>query len=439
MKPLFTLSVIALFGLVFGTDSFSQDGVPFDPGVDELRIMTWNIENLGSRTPRRTDEDLQQLAQRLAGFDAAVIAVQEVSAAGGGFGTAISTVLGYMGPAWAMAGSSGNIIIYNTNNVSLESSRLLNQLRIPPFNTFYEDHADWQSEFGSNGDPFTRSRSLAFTAVFRTIDAGSGSMFRVISTHFHAGSDLSLIRQYEGLAVRRYVDNLLADPDEVQLIFVMGDFNARPETEPHIQLGDNSFLQLLEKENSQNTGILSSGANIDHVYASVSVFGKITRQSAFVVLPEHYGETPEEFEAVYSDHAPVLIDVNMRAPRGYGGSWIDIEHDNEGWVIQILEDDRVTVAWYTYDLLGNQAWMSTVGSLLDGVAHFPALIITRGGKFGTEAGSDNLEISAWGSLTITFLDCNNAIADYSSDIGFGTGQFVLSRLTGIAGQECIPD
>ncbi len=439
MKPLFTLSVITLFGLVFGADSFSQDGVPFDPGVDELRIVTWNIENLGSRTPRRTDEDLQKLALRLAGFDAAVIAIQEVSAGGGGLSTAISTVLGQMGPDWAMAGSSGNIIIYNTNKVSLESSRLLNQLRIAPFNTFYEDYPDWQSEFGSNGDPFTRSRSLAFTAVFKERAAGTGSSFRVISNHFHAGSDLSLIRQYEGLAVRRYVDNLLADANETPIIFVMGDFNAQPETEPHIQLGNNSFLQLLVKENSQNTGILSSNANIDHVYASNTVFGKIARQSAFVILPEHYNETPEEFEAVYSDHAPVLIDVNLHAASGYGGSWIDIEHDNEGWVIQLLEDDRVTVAWYTYDLLGNQAWMSTVGSLVDNVAHFPELIITQGGKFGTEADSDNVEISAWGSLTITFIDCNNAIADYSSDIGFGAGQFALSRLTGIAGQECISD
>ncbi len=387
--------------------------------------------------PRRSDADLQNLAQRLLGFDATVIAVQEISGAGGNSGSAIETVLNYMGPGWGRAGISGNIIIYDVSKVSLKSSRLLNQLRIAPYSTFYEDYPEWQTDLGSNGDPFTSSRSLAFTAVFKTIGFGTGTTFRIVSNHFHARTNSTLAREYEGLAVRRYVENLLGDLNETPIVFVMGDFNARPETEPHIQLGETGFLQLLPKENSQSTGILSSSANIDHVYASVSVFEKIARQSAFVVLPEHYGETPEQFEAVYSDHAPVLIDVDLFSARGFSGNWIDIEHNNEGWVIQTLADDRATVAWYTYDLQGNQMWMTGAGSLVNGVAHFAELIVAQGGEFGPAGESDIVETTVWGTLTITFVDCNNAVAEYSSVAGFGSGQFLLSRLTGVAGQECL--
>ena len=437
MNAFLSICCLVVFGLTVSTLTHAQAEFPYPPAEDELRIVTWNIENLGTRTPRRTDQELEDLAQRLLTFDSPVIALQEVSAAAGNGVSAIETVLDHMGPGWKMTAESGNTIVYDETVLELVSFEVLDQLRFPPFNSFYDDYPDWQSEFGTNGDPFTNARSVPSTAVFKNTVAGTGTVFRIISNHFHAGSTSTLAREYEGNAVRIYVEDLLMDISETANIFVVGDFNARPEIEPHPQLEVNGLLAMLAKSNSQNTGVLSSGeANIDHIYASMSIVGQITDQSAFVILPEHYNETPEAFEAVYSDHSPVLIDLKLFNGSGYSGSWFDPLHDGEGWVIQVLNNNRILITWYTYDGLGQQMWLTGVGDLVNGSVHIEEMLISNGGVFGPAFNPDDVELSVWGSLTFTFTDCQNAVASYESIIGFGAGTLGPVRLTRLAGLQC---
>ncbi len=431
------LFAVVFTGLTSATFAQTQDEFPYPHADDELRIVTWNIENLGSRSPRRTDQELQDLARRLLSFDASVIAVQEISMSGGVTGTAINKVIENMGSDWHLAGAAGNTILYNESVVELVSFEILDQLRSPPFNSFYEDYPDWQSEFGSNGDPFTNSRSLASTAVFKTSIFGSGTAFRVISNHFHAGSESQLAREYEGDAVRLYVESLLMDVSETPNIFVAGDFNALPETEPHPQLQENAVLGMLSKSNSQNTGVLSSGnANIDHIYSSTSIYGQISAKSAFVILPEHYDETAQEFEAIYSDHSPVFVDVKLFEGSGYSGSWYDPLHDGEGWMLQVLDNNRLVITWYTYDSEGNQMWLTGVGELVNSSVHIEEMLISKGGIFGPAFNPDDVELSVWGSLIFTFTDCQNAIASYDSIVGFGAATLNPVRLTQVAGLQC---
>lgn len=429
--------MFVIVALATSTFAYAQGEFPYPHTGDEIRVVTWNIENLGNRTPRRTEQQLEDLAQRLLTFEATVIAVQEISAVGGNSSSALETVLGHMGPAWKIAGETGNTILYDDSVVELVSFEELDQLRLPPFNSFYDDYPDWENLFGSNGDPFTNSRSLPSTAVFKTTVSGTGTSFRVISNHFHAGSTSTLAREYEGDAVQSYVQSLLMDVDESPNIIVLGDFNATPPNEPHPQLEENGLLGMLEKANSQNTGVLSSGnANIDHIYASMSILGQITNQSAFVILPEHYAETPEEFEAVYSDHSPVFIDIKLFDGSGYSGNWYDPSHDGEGWMIQVLENKRVLINWYTYDSLGNQMWLTGVGALVNGSVQIDEMLITEGGIFGPAFDPEDVELSVWGSLTFTFTDCQNAMLAYESITGFGSGTLNPVRLTRVAGLEC---
>lgn len=432
-----SMSAIAVFSLTVSAQAYAQGEFPYPPAQNELRIVTWNIENLGSRSPRRTDRQLEDLAQRLLTFNTPVIAVQELSVAAGIESSAIAIVIDHMGPAWKIAGEASNTILYDESVLELVSFELLGQLRLPPFNSFYDDHPDWQSEFGTNGDPFTNSRSLPSTAVFNTRDSGTGTAFRIISNHFHAGSTSTLMREYEGNAVRAYVESLLMDVSETPNLFVVGDFNARPQTAPHPQLEESGALGLLAKSNSQNTGVLSSGeANIDHMYASMAVLGQVSNQSAFVILPEHYDETPEAFEAVYSDHSPVLIDVKLLDGQGYSGSWYDPTHNGEGWIIQVLANNRVVITWYTYDSVGKQMWLTGVGDLINDEVYIEEMLISNGGIFGPAFDPDDVELSVWGSLTFTFTDCHNALASYESITGFGAGVLNAVPLTRVAGLQC---
>lgn len=71
---------ILLFALFCG--SVSAQSFPVEPAAGHLRILSWNIELLGNRNPPRSDDQLLALAARLLGFNAAVIAVQEITATG---------------------------------------------------------------------------------------------------------------------------------------------------------------------------------------------------------------------------------------------------------------------------------------------------------------------------------------------------------------------
>ena len=45
------------------------------------------------------------------------------------------------------------------------------------------------------------------------------------------------------------------------------------------------------------------------------------------------------------------------------GAWFDPGHDGEGWLLEILADDRAVVSWFSYDSEGNQAWFLNAGNV----------------------------------------------------------------------------
>ena len=113
---------------------------PFPPENAELRVVTWNIENLGRRTPRRSDAELQLLAERIASFEAPVIAIQEIGSGAGRTRPALEQILSHLGPDWrAVTSTTSNGFIYNSRLVELLSFEQLDQLQSPPYNNFYND------------------------------------------------------------------------------------------------------------------------------------------------------------------------------------------------------------------------------------------------------------------------------------------------------------
>lgn len=420
----------------------AQEEFPYSPGSDQLRIVTWNIENLGNRSPPRSESDLENLAGRLLSFEAPIIAVQEIFSNPGGSRPALQTVMEHMGPEWQIAvGDGSNGVLFNSLQVNLVSGEELSVLQAPPYNSFYRDIPDWQNLYGNNGDPFSNGRSLPYMGVFQ--HAQSADLFYIISNHFHFGQDLDIIREYEGNAVRLYVEELLAGAGEELLIAVVGDFNAQPGSAPHPQLDSSGELHILVKENSQNTGILSEGANIDHHYLTTAALEKTADQSAFVILPEHYGESPEAFESVYSDHAPVLVDLSLATTTdelilasAWSGTWYDPAHDGEGWMIQVLSDQIVLINWYSYDDSGEQMWMTGVGSLADNRVDIDEMLITQGGLFGPDFDPDSVALEVWGSMSMTFHECDSATVEYSTVTRLGQGTLHPVRLSRIAGLDC---
>lgn len=118
----------------------------------------------------------------------------------------------------------------------------------------------------------------------------------------------------------------------------------------------------------------------------------------------------------------------------FSGAWYDPDHEGEGFLVQVLGDDRAVVYWFTYADDGRQRWLLGIGSILGSRIEVPELFDADGGRFGDDFDPGDVRLAIRGSLEIAFRDCSEAVANYLVD---GTsGHQLLSRLTGLHGHRC---
>ena len=124
----------------------------------------------------------------------------------------------------------------------------------------------------------------------------------------------------------------------------------------------------------------------------------------------------------------VAIDVT------YSGAWYDVTHAGEGFLLEILDATTALVYWFTYDRQGNQAWILAVGTINGNTITFGDALLPSGARFGANFDPADVVLQSWGSLTMSFTDCNTGAMSYSGLYGSGSQQLV--RLTAIDGLPC---
>ena len=128
--------------------------------------------------------------------------------------------------------------------------------------------------------------------------------------------------------------------------------------------------------------------------------------------------------------------VPTREEARYSGSWFDPSHNGEGYVIEVLDDARVLVYWFTYGPDGSRRWFVGVDETDDGKIAFAQMLSTHGGIFGPDYDPDSVEILDWGTLELD-INCDGGTARYSSlEPAFGSGELDIVRLTLIDGLPC---
>jgi len=129
-------------------------------------------------------------------------------------------------------------------------------------------------------------------------------------------------------------------------------------------------------------------------------------------------------------------EVKGGLPGGISGSYYDILHDGEGFLVEILSDVLALVYWFSYDTEGNQRWFFAVGTISGDTITIDEFLTTSGGIFGPDFDPDTVVRSVWGSGSFR-LNCNGGDMDYvATEPGFGTGDQDLERITAIAGMPC---
>lgn len=133
-----------------------------------------------------------------------------------------------------------------------------------------------------------------------------------------------------------------------------------------------------------------------------------------------------------SDGAPI---ANPEIGAGFTGSWYDTAQSGHGIFIEVLPNDLMLFAWFTFRPEGGQAWVIGAGPIQGDRAVIDA-VLPEGGFFIPNFDPEDVTNVPWGRVTISFSDCNNGRIDYQTDGAFGTGSMRLQRLTMVAGTSC---
>ena len=280
--------------------------------ADHVRIVTWNLEVFNQRNTNpfhkanpngpRTPAQLDKLAKRIIGFDAAIIALQEMNDVPALYDLRDRMNGGktQQGPwhVYALIDATTrqqNALLYDARKVDVTSLEFA-------FST---------SSAGTYPHEFAYRSPV--TGVFSPKIAPDVK-FRVIG--LHGSWQTEEFRQNQGKWLNAWVTDLLSDPDHPREILLAGDMNGtnEPGDHPHEGIISGGHLTYVPKRNQDSTAI--GGPAIDSFYVTEVARTKLSDPTSFVVRNDFYEESETEFRLLCSDHFPVYVDYFVGRKNG---------------------------------------------------------------------------------------------------------------------------
>jgi plastocyanin len=128
---------------------------------------------------------------------------------------------------------------------------------------------------------------------------------------------------------------------------------------------------------------------------------------------------------------------NMPITAGFTGAWYDPAQSGHGIFLEVLPNNLLLAAWYTFTPDGTQqAWFTGLGAITNTTAVVNA-DLTTGGRWIPNFDPTTVVNNPWGTLTFSFTDCNHGRVDFASTYGnYGTNHMDLQRLTQPVGVTC---
>jgi len=128
------------------------------------------------------------------------------------------------------------------------------------------------------------------------------------------------------------------------------------------------------------------------------------------------------------------------------GNWFNADQGGSGFQLEATSArDPATglpvmlAIWFVYAPDGSgQNWIYAQGTYDPSKSSvtLPA-IVTNGTKFPPNYVAGDVAASSWGTLTLSFADCNHGTASWNSTMnGYGHGSVAITRLTQIDGTTC---
>lgn len=121
---------------------------------------------------------------------------------------------------------------------------------------------------------------------------------------------------------------------------------------------------------------------------------------------------------------------------GHTANWFNPERSGEGWMLEILPDDRALAYWFTFDDEGRPRWLIGSGTIEGNRIEFPELIVAIGARFGSAFDPDDVELETVGSARMIFTGCDSGWYEYEAFDHHRTIDF--QALTSTWGTHCGP-
>ncbi len=144
-------------------------------------------------------------------------------------------------------------------------------------------------------------------------------------------------------------------------------------------------------------------------------------------------------EAALEDFSLRLPIENSSRPvtAAMSGSWFAPDHDGEGFLLEVLDDERALVYWFSYAPdSGKQAWMIAVGDIEGDTIRFADTLQPVGARFGDAFSPEDVLEKPWGEMAIRFTSCNRAVVSYQGPDIYGANHQSVQRLSGHDGLDC---
>jgi len=121
---------------------------------------------------------------------------------------------------------------------------------------------------------------------------------------------------------------------------------------------------------------------------------------------------------------------------GFTGAWYNPDQSAQGFQLQVLPNGDAIAYWFTYDAMGNQLWLIGNDTVVGNKVTMEMLRPT-GETFGSGPNAGDIELQPFGSVTLTFEDCNSGSVTWESDDPqFGWGEMSIQRLIKSVGASC---
>ncbi|MEZ5466053.1 MAG: hypothetical protein R3F18_00110 [Lysobacterales bacterium] len=121
----------------------------------------------------------------------------------------------------------------------------------------------------------------------------------------------------------------------------------------------------------------------------------------------------------------------------WSGAWFEADKPGRGLFLQVQDDGRAFLIWFSFRPDGEPAWMIGEGSSDGGDLVFSNLSRPVGTFYGSAFDPAAVRLEPWGSARLSGNGCRNLSIDYQSiQPGYGQGRINLTRLTTPLGAGC---